>query len=381
MPRRRPAKLARPLLRSDDLTHAAYAPAPTARRRTLLAQVRASCEDRPGIYRMLGTTGLVLYVGKAKRLRTRLLSYFRAATRNRRRDRQAHILRHAHAIEWEHAPSEFAALLLELREIKRHRPRFNVAMNVDEAPRGWLALTGGEVPALRIVHRSDDPEAELLYGPFRRIVNLAEASRALGDATGVRDCSAREFAARGGCLRAELGTCACPGRAAGDARTADVVDLDAPDYPTRVAIVRDFLAGRTRAPIDVLRARMAAAAEAWQFERAAALREKLAALGWLAGRLERFHAGADRLTFRYRVTATDGSARIYLIRRGTVRAEVPAPATPDEEAALAALAARVFAGPDPAGADIPTHDLDEFYLVASWFRRHPDELAHVERGA
>jgi excinuclease UvrABC nuclease subunit len=374
VPRRERAPQLRPALAPDDLRHAAYAPSTAAGRRALLAQVKAGCEDRPGTYRMLGATGLVLYVGKAKRLRTRLLGYFRSAQQNRRRDKQARILRHAHGLAWEYAPSEFAALLRELRLIKQYRPRFNVLMNTDEAPRGWLALTGGPVPGVRVLTRSDDPDAVVLYGPFRRLHMLADAARALAEATGVRDCAAGggaggAGATRGGCLRAELGQCACPGRVGGG---------DAGDYAGRVAEARAFLAGRTRAPVDALRARMLAASDAWQFERAAALRERLAALEWLAGRLERFHAGADRLSFVYRPEGAgeDGRARAYVIRRGTVRAEVPVPETPDEAAALAALARRVYTAPDPA--DLPTHDLDEFYLVASWFRRHPGEVGRTE---
>lgn len=389
--RRRPSDAERPVqLRApaepDHLRHAAYAPSTAAARRLLLADVQARCEDRPGVYRMLGATGLVLYVGKAKRMRTRLLSYFRSAKKNRRRDKQARILRHAHALEWEYAPSEFAALLGELRLIKRHRPRFNVLMNTQAAPRGWLALTSGPVPALRVVLRSDAPDATVLYGPFRRLHMLADAARALADATGVRDCEGggRDggTGARAGCLRAELGTCACPARGA----TA------ATDYATRVDEARAFLAGRTRTPVDTLRARMFAASEAWHFERAATLRERLAALEWLAGRLERFHAGADRLSFVYRPLGAggEGDARVYLLRRGTVRAELPAPVTAAEHAALDVLVRRVYAGADgaPAGGtappagelstgDLPTHDLDEFYLVASWFRRHPEELART----
>ena len=363
-----------PQLRSpvipDDLRHAAYAPSTAARRRALLAHVRTSCEDRPGTYRMLGATGLVIYVGKAKRLRTRLLSYFRAAKKRRRRDRQARVLRHAHAIEWEYAHSEFAALLREMRLIKQYRPRFNILLNTDEAPRGWLALSGGPVPSLRMVLRSDAEDAPVLYGPFRRLHNLGDAVRALADATGVRDCGGTRPDPT--CLRAQVGTCACPGRAPG-ATTAD--------YARRIAVVRDFLAGRTAAPSDTLTARMTAAAEAWQFERAGALKLKREALAWLAGRLERFHAGADRLTFRYRSVGHDGTERVYLLRRGTVRAECAAPATPADAAALDALAARIFSAHDVTDVDVPTHDLDEFYLVASWFRRHPEELDRVERPA
>ena len=317
----------RPQLRAtphpDDLRHAAYARAPVTRRRALRAQVQADCVDRPGVYRMLGATGLVLYVGKAKRLRTRLLSYFRAATKNRRRDKQARILRHAHALEWEYAHSEFAALLRELRLIKQHRPRFNVLMNVDEAPRGWLAITNDAVPALRVLQRTDAPEAAVLYGPFRRLAMLTEATRALADATGVRDCTlpptqlARVTplvprARRGaradpradartmpdetprvpGCLRAEIGSCPAPCTAP-RTRTWD----GAADYAARVDRARDFLAGRSAAPVATLRGAMHAAADAWHFERAGSLKARLEALEWLESRLQRFHAGADRLSF------------------------------------------------------------------------------------
>src|SRR5690606_17235806 len=91
-------------------------------------EVRAGCRDRPGVYRMVAENGEVLYVGKSKRVRTRLLSYFRAAFPE---EKGARIVREAHRIEWEYTPSEFAALLHELRLIKRYRPRFNVQMKRD----------------------------------------------------------------------------------------------------------------------------------------------------------------------------------------------------------------------------------------------------------
>ena len=141
--------------------------------------------------------------------------------------------------------------------------------------------------------------------------------------------------------------------------------------------VREFLAGRTSRPIETLRAAMHAAADAWHFERAGSLKARVEALEWLAGRLQRFHAGADRLSFVYRAAGHDGTDRLYLVRRGTVRAEQAPPDTPEGEAALAELIRRVFHGPDPEGADIPMHDIEEFYLVASWFRRHPEELQRV----
>jgi excinuclease UvrABC nuclease subunit len=370
---RRPAPVSLPV-RSEDLVHAAYAPAPAAVRRALRAKVRAEVEERPGVYRMLGATGVVLYVGKSKRLRSRLLSYLRASVRNRRRDKQARILRLAHAVDWEYCHSEFAALLRELRLIKQHRPRFNVDMIEDEMPRGWLGITGGALPGLQVVLRTDAPDAESLFGPFRRVSLLGEAVRALADATGVRDCVSPDRPA--GCLRHGIGSCAAP------CLLADPRRPPAPfarDYARRLDDVRAFLAGGTRAPIERLRAEMHRAAELLHFERAGSLKGKAEALEWLADRLSRFHAGADRLSFVYRTLGHDGTERVYLVRRGTVRAELDAPRTARERGELTRLVRRVFGGPDPTGADIPTHDLDEFYLVASWFRRRPAELARVER--
>nr|MCU0634891.1 hypothetical protein [Gemmatimonadaceae bacterium] len=69
----------------------------------------------------------------------------------------------------------------------------------------------------------------------------------------------------------------------------------------------------------------------------------------------------------------------YCIRRGTVRAVWPLPRTPEAARTLDEAAARIYLAPDPSGRDIPTHDLEEFALVASWFRRHPEALAQHTR--
>lgn len=122
---------------------------------------------------------------------------------------------------------------------------------------------------------------------------------------------------------------------------------------------------------------MQQASAALEFERAAVWRDKAERLAWLFGRVSRFHASMDRLTFRYDALGDDGSGRVYLVRRGTVRADVPLPESDADRAALDALCQRVFHGADAKGSDVPMHDLDEFYLVASWFRRRPAELART----
>lgn len=359
-----------------------------AHRKQLRELVRQGVENKPGVYRMLGPTGTVIYVGQSRVLRSRLLSYFRAKGR---RNKAARILRHAFTIEWEYTNTEFGALLRELRLIKQYRPHFNTMMVMDEWPRAYVALTGGTVPGLRVVARSDDPAAVALFGPFRRVAQLRDAVRALAESTGLRDCtledtvrgagttrgSALWFAAdpatrsRGtaarsrapGCLRHDLGTCAGPCVGAGDPQ----------HYRGAAQEVRAFLEGHTDAPVRRLQGAMHEAAESLAFERAGVLRDRLALVQWLHERVQHFHANVDRLTFRYHAIGHADAEWVYLVRRGTVRAEVRAPRTDDEHATFAQLVARVYDGPDPTGADIPTHDLDEFYLVASWFRRRTEE--------
>ncbi len=92
--------------------------------------VRAHAENRPGVYRMIGPGDQVLYVGKSIRVRSRLLSYFRADPG----EKAAEILGFTERVEWDDHPSEFAALLREFRQIRRLRPPFTVRRIVPRSP-------------------------------------------------------------------------------------------------------------------------------------------------------------------------------------------------------------------------------------------------------
>src|SRR5262245_29401482 len=91
----------------------------------MLAAVKSTAENKPAVYRMVASDGEVVYIGKSKQLRSRLLSYFRGIYPD---DKGARIIREADTIEWDYVPSDFAAQLTELRHIKKYRPRLNVAM-------------------------------------------------------------------------------------------------------------------------------------------------------------------------------------------------------------------------------------------------------------
>src|SRR5262249_35077664 len=100
--------------------------------------VRTNAEDRPGVYRMLSADGEVVYVGKSKQVRSRLMSYFRCEYPE---EKGARILREARTIDWEYCPSEFAALITELRLIKRLRPRYNVMMKGDARHYAFIKIS------------------------------------------------------------------------------------------------------------------------------------------------------------------------------------------------------------------------------------------------
>ncbi|MBA2457747.1 MAG: nuclease, partial [Gemmatimonadales bacterium] len=161
------------------------APIPSADLEQLRCRVRALAENRPAVYRMTDAAGRIIYVGKAKRLRTRLLTYFRAEYPD---DKAARILYAATDIAWDYVPSEFAAYLGELRQIRRHRPHFNYRGNVTRRS-VLIKMSGG--PAPRIYAGGTVSRDDLrCYGPFQSLGRTLEAVRTLNDLLGIRDCRA-----------------------------------------------------------------------------------------------------------------------------------------------------------------------------------------------
>jgi excinuclease ABC subunit C len=84
------------------------------------------------------------------------------------------------------------------------------------------------------------------------------------------------------------------------------------------------------------------------------------------------------LSFVYNVPGYGGENKTYLIRRGIVRAELATPRSTRERRVLRQLTEEIFAGREPAGASIPTHEIDELLLLSSWFRKYPDEMQRTQ---
>lgn len=332
--------------------------------------------NRPGVYRMLGRHGEIVYVGKSKSLRTRLLSYFRA----KRGEKGHRIVNEASGLEWEYQPSEFAALLRELELIKRFRPRLNVQMKRD-GRWSFLKLAPGPAPRLHVVHGVGD-DAGTYYGPFRGGRRVVDAVRELNDALGLRDCPPAvpirfadqadlfSFEPTPGCHRMELRLCLGP--CAGGCTQAE--------YRARVDTARAFLNGAADEPLERLEGRMQAAAERMQFELAATLRDRLRRLEALRDEFAELRGALDGLSFLYEVPGEEGDDRVYIVRRGTVRAVVPAPRRKAERRRLDALADEHFGRPEPTSV-VTRHQVDEILLISRWFRLNPAQLQHTTRPA
>jgi excinuclease ABC subunit C len=335
----------------------------------LRAAVRAECPRRPGVYGMLDVTGKLIYVGKAKSLRARLLSYFRPNSRDAKAGR---ILQNTRTLIWEYSPSEFAALLRELELIRRWRPRFNVQGQPHRHRHTYVCL--GRRPA-PYVFLSSRPAANVLacFGPVPAGQRAREAVRRLNDGFALRDCPQKQamaFADQGelfpepraaGCLRHEIGTCLGP-CAAACTRAA---------YAQRVGAARTFLEGKDGTLLAGLERDMAAASAALAFERAAGLRDRVEVLRWLHDRLNRLRQLRDGQSFVY------PAAEVwYLIHQGRVAAARPAPSQ-QTAARTAAMIEALYRRRFPPGAALAGHEVDGVLLVAGWFRKYPEERARV----
>jgi len=346
---------------------------------TMRNLVTAGTADRPGIYRMLSSTGEVVYVGKSKRIRSRLLSYFRCAYPG---DKGARILREAETIDWEYTPSEFAALLQELRLIKRFRPRLNVAMKRDALHYSFIRITRGAAPKLAVVRGASADDGSIYYGPFVGARRIGDAIRELSDALMLRDCRAdlkmhfsdqqelfQLMPRTPGCIRHEIAKCLGP----------CVGGCSVGEYDERVSLARAFLDGSSDGPIETLRGKMEQASMMLEFERAASYCDKLARLDALRAQFNRLRFAVETLSFVYTVPGHQGDDRVYLVKRGVVRAELEKPRSTWQRAKMKRLVDDIFSTVEKSTTRIPTHEIDELLLLSSWFRRFPGEMGHTRQ--
>ncbi len=219
----------------------------------------------PGVYRMIDQRGEVLYVGKAKSIRRRLVAYVRTGGQSAR---IARMVASTTSLEFVTTATETEALLLEANLIKRLRPRFNVQMR-DDKSFPYILITAGETPARICKHRGARNLPGDYYGPFASVWSVNRTITALERAFLLRSCSDTVYVSRTRpCLLHQIKRCAAPCTG----------EINHTDYAELVREARAFLSGKSRAVKEELAREMERASADLDFERAAVYRDRLAAL-------------------------------------------------------------------------------------------------------
>ncbi|MGN6099838.1 MAG: excinuclease ABC subunit UvrC [Devosia sp.] len=219
----------------------------------------------PGVYRMLDAEGEVMYVGKARNLKARVTNYTRPENLDTRLQR---MIASTRSMEFVRTETESEALLLEANLIKRLKPRFNVALRDDKSFPYILIATDHEAPEI-LLHRGTRRRPGHYFGPFASAGAVRRTITSLQKAFLLRSCTASFYASRTRpCLLHQIKRCAGP----------CTREIALPDYAHLVEEAVQFLSGKSKSVHAQLSAEMNDAAENLDFERAASLRDRLAAL-------------------------------------------------------------------------------------------------------
>ena len=238
---------------------------PLAVGRAVIASHAKLAPSSPGVYRMIDAKGDVLYVGKAKNIRKRIIAYGRPTGYDPRIER---MIAATAALEFVSTATETEALLLEANLIKRLRPRFNVLLRDDKSFPHILITADHWAPQI-LKHRGARTREGHYYGPFASVWAVNRTITALQRAFLLRSCSDGFFESRSRpCLLYQIKRCSGP----------CTREIDFAEYGELVREANAFLSGKSQAVKDELAAEMEKASAALDFERAAIYRDRLAAL-------------------------------------------------------------------------------------------------------
>ena len=222
-------------------------------------------DTSPGVYRMLDAQARVLYVGKARNLKARVSNYARPTGHS---SRIARMISETSQMMFLTTKTETEALLLEQNLIKQLKPRYNVLLRDDKSFPNILVTTKHEFPQIK-KHRGAKKEKGAYYGPFASAGAVNKSLNQLQRVFQLRNFSDAMFETRTRpCLQYQIKRCSgpCVGR------------ISARDYQASVKDAQRFLSGKSTEIQESLASQMAQASEAMEFERAAALRDRIRAM-------------------------------------------------------------------------------------------------------
>jgi len=333
-------------------------------------EVRRSTPKVPGVYGMIDAVGKLIYVGKSKALRNRLLSYFMPTQEG---EKSGRIVQSAVRIVWETQPSEFAALLREQHLIRSFRPRFNV-QGIPQRQRSVFLCLGRKPAETFYVSREVDPKAVAWEGPLMGANRVSRVADVLNRFFRLRDCSSKttfyfsgqlqlfDLEIRPGCVRHEIGSCIGP----------CVQGCSRNSYQKQVDLATDFLLGRDESISDEIQRLMQMAAARLHFEQAGRYRDDLRIVKWMVNRLQDHARARDQLTCIYPVQGCDQRPIWYLIRRGVAEHAVEAPKTTKIPKSLEKQIRHWYESGNTVGADYVRCE-ENLAIVSGWFRKYSAE--------
>jgi excinuclease ABC subunit C len=237
---------------------------------SIIETALATMPGNPGVYRMLDSKGDALYVGKARNLAKRVASYTQLP---RLSERIRRMVSETASMEIITTHTEAEALLLEANLIKKLKPRFNILLR-DDKSYPWLMLTGDHPFPQISKHRGAQLRKGSYWGPFASAWSVNQTVQALQRVFLLRTCADTVFSNRTRpCLLYQIKRCSAP----------CVARISEPDYQVLVEQAKAFLSGKSSLVQKDLGAEMQAAAEKMEFERAAAIRDRIRGLAHIQG--------------------------------------------------------------------------------------------------
>jgi excinuclease ABC subunit C len=268
---------------------------------------------QPGVYRFRDDRGRVIYVGKAKSLRSRLSSYFQDL--GNLHPRTAQMVTSASAVDWTVVTTEVEALQLEYSWIKEFDPRFNVRYRDDKSYPSLAVTLFEDYPRLQVM-RGPKKKGVRYFGPYAHAWAIRETLDLLLRVFPARTCSAGVFKRAGQvgrpCLLGYIGKCSAPcvGRVTQEEHREIVADFC------------DFMAGSTGRYLKRLEREMAEAAKAQEYERAARLRDDI---GALRRAMEKqtvvLGGGTDADVIAVAEDQLEAAIQVFYVRGGRVRGQ------------------------------------------------------------
>ncbi|HEX5325364.1 MAG TPA: excinuclease ABC subunit UvrC [Acetobacteraceae bacterium] len=316
----------------------------------------ATMPTSPGVYRMLDGKGEALYVGKARSLKKRVAAYVQPA---RLPERLRRMVNETAAMEVVTTHTEAEALLLEANLIKRLKPRFNIVLR-DDKSYPWLMLTEDHPFPQIAKHRGAQLRKGSYWGPFASAWAVNQTVTAMQRVFLLRSCQDTVFANRTRpCLLYQIRRCSAP----------CVGRIEQADYGRLVAQAKAFLSGKSASVQQELAAEMEQAAAALEFERAAAVRDRIRGLTHVQGTgVVNPTSLRDADVIAAWQIAGQTCVQVFFVRGGRNngnRAFFPTHARQQEAAeVLAAFVAQFYDDKPPPPCVLVNHPLPEQALVA-----------------